>query len=319
MSTSPLPAPAKVCVRCGTDCAGKPRVKDQHGRYTCQPCVNQLKAARPAQAAATPSLHAPEPTTPEPEGFDVFDLAPEPSSPKTSPCGNCGRPVSEQAVVCVGCGFSKQLGRVLTPDDAPKSEDLPRGKRIQCKKCGYDLRGLKTAKCPECGTMNAVPSRRERDREDSAKVARDAYLQPALMFIIGALISTITYAAYVSHMGGNPAVGAMGYLVYLGVSVPIGVIVYWTCCLVWIGFDAPIHLIALRLAGIYAVTDVGYGLFAFVPLPWWAENGVVGFIYIGLLQHFLDMDLEDAVIVGLLTFIVKAVAVLVIMSKMGVI
>ena len=34
-------------------------------------------------------------------------------------------------------------------------------------------------------------------------------------------------------------------------------------------------------------------------------------------QHFLEMDREDAVIVGLITFIIKVVTILVIVSKLG--
>jgi hypothetical protein len=285
--------------------------------------VDKLKAqqgARPSAPPAPPATSAPVAVaTAEPDGFDVFDLAPDPKAPKTAPCPNCGRPVNDKAAVCVSCGYSKAHGRILQESDVPKSADPPRGVRQQCKKCNYDLRGLKSAKCPECGTINTRPSRRERDREDAAAVARETYLQPTLMFLIGAVLSTAIYAAYWSHRGAEPAAGALVYLVNLAVSIPIGVIVYWTCCLIWIGFDAPVHLIALRVAGIYAATDVGYGLFMFVPLPWWAESGVMGLIYVALLQHFLDMDLEDAVIVGLITFIVKVVGFLVIMAKMGII
>lgn len=315
-SSVPNTPSGKTCIRCGTDCSGKPRVKDLHGRYTCQSCVDTLKAregGKAAAPAAAPTTARPD----EPEGFDIFDLAPDPQAPKAGPCPNCGRPVNEQAAVCVACGYSKAHGRVLSESDIPKAADPPRGRRQTCKKCGYDIRGLKTAQCPECGTVNTRPSRRERDREDSARVARDSYLQPALMLLIGGIISTALYAAFATHRGGDPAAGAISYLISLAITVPIGVLVFWFCCLIWIGFDAPIHLTALRLAGIYAVTDVVRGLFLFVPLPWWAEGGVIGFIYIGLLQQFLEMDFEDALIVGLITFIVKVVTILVIASQLG--
>lgn len=319
MTTPASPAPGvpqpKTCIRCGADCNGKPRTKDQHGRYTCQPCVDRLKAQPAGRPPATPAPIAAAAV--EPEGFDVFDIAPDPNAPRTAPCPNCGRPVNEQAALCVGCGYSKTHGRVLSESDVPKSADPPPGKRQSCKKCGYDLRGLKSATCPECGAINTRPSRRERDREDSARVARDSYLQPALMLLIGGIIATALYAAHASQIGNSPAGGAIGYLISLAVTVPIGVLVFWFCCLIWIGFDAPIHLTALRLAGIYAVTDVVRGLFLFVPLPWWAEGGVIGFIYIGLLQQFLEMDYEDALIVGLITFIVKVATILIIASQLG--
>lgn len=308
--TTPAPAApnapqAKTCVRCGTDCNGKPRVKDQQGRYTCQPCVDKLHAQRaaskPSQGGGAPHGAAvAEPS--EPEGFDVFDIAPDPAAPKVAPCPNCGKPVNEQAAVCVGCGYSKQLGRVLKPSDTPRTEDLPRGKRIECKKCGYDLRGLKTAKCPECGTINTNPSRRDRDRENSAAAAREAYLKPLIYFVVGFL--GVCLIQLTQFGPGAVVLYGIGY----AIQVPIGVAVFWVCCLVWIGFDAPIHLTALRLAGIYALVDLAGSILGFIPIMGGAIGWIVSlFIYVGLLMDMLEMDLQDTVIVALLTSLVKTV------------
>ena len=306
MTTPASPAPQpKTCNRCGADCNGKPRVKDQQGRYTCQPCVDKLHAQKavakpsqpgPAQKATAVADRA------EPDGFDVFDIAQDPAAPKVSPCPNCGKPVNEQAAVCVGCGYSKQLGRVLKPSDTPKSEDMPRGKRITCKNCNYDLRGLKTAKCPECGTINTNPTRRERDKENSAATAREAYLKPLIYFVVGFLGVCLIQAL----QNGPSAV--LFYGVSYAIQVPIGLAVFWVCCLVWIGFDAPIHLTALRLAGIYALVDFAGSILGFIPIMGGAIGWIVSlFIYVGLLMDMLEMDLQDTVIVALLTSLVKTV------------
>jgi len=279
-----------------------PRVKDQHGRYTCRPCVDALKAQR-ANPSPTPPTPAPAAAAnAEPDGFDVFNIAPDPAAPKVAPCGNCGSPVNESAAVCVACGYSKQLGRVLKPSDTPKSDDLPRGKRIQCKKCNYDLRGLKTAKCPECGTINTNPSRRDRDKESSAQTAREAYLKPLIYFVVG-FLGVCLIQAFQHGLGG-----VVFYGVSYAIQVPIGLAVFWVCCLVWIGFDAPIHLTALRLAGIYALVDFAGSILGFIPIM----GGVIGWlvsllIYIGLLMDLLEMDLQDTVIVALLTSLAKTV------------
>src|SRR5258708_4962588 len=50
------PSSAKVCIKCGSDCSGKPRTKDAQGRYTCKACLDaaQHKAAG-ANAASKPA------------------------------------------------------------------------------------------------------------------------------------------------------------------------------------------------------------------------------------------------------------------------
>jgi hypothetical protein len=45
------------------------------------------------------------------------------------------------------------------------------------------------------------------------------------------------------------------YGLQLAIGVPIGVVAFFLCCLLWMGFDAPMHLTALRLVGVYALTD----------------------------------------------------------------
>lgn len=304
-------APAKVCTRCGQDCAGKPRVKDQRGRYTCQPCYDQLKAER---TAPTPS---PAPIAPsEPEGFDVFALESSAEEPKTSPCRNCGAPLAESAVLCVSCGFNKKLGRTARESDVAAALPPPsplatqRGRRTKCGKCGYDLRGTTGPKCPECGASAMAPTREEKNRENSEAVRRDTYIKPLVYFAVGfGIVSLIQLLS-----GGIDDL--LFYAVGYAIQVPIGVAVYWVCCLIWIGFDAPVHVTALRLAGIYALVDLASAIFSFVPIP------IIGWvapllIYVGLLMDLLELDLQDAVIVALITFLVKVLIAAFVIAKMS--
>jgi hypothetical protein len=53
MSTSAI---AKVCVMCGQDVAGRPRTKDQAGRYYCNPCWSSAISKAPGK----PQNHAPQ-------------------------------------------------------------------------------------------------------------------------------------------------------------------------------------------------------------------------------------------------------------------
>ncbi|MBX3404975.1 MAG: hypothetical protein KF699_16305 [Phycisphaeraceae bacterium] len=306
---STTPPPAKACTRCGQDCAGKPRVKDQHGRYTCQACLDRIKAER-----AAPAGPEPPPSAPEPEGFDVFALEPSADDTRTSPCRNCGRPLPESAALCVSCGFNRKLGRVMRDNDVaaaltpPPPTAQPLGRRIKCGQCGYDLRGITGMKCPECGASALAPTRREKDKENSVAVAREAYIKPLIYFAVGfGVVSLI-------QLFSNSPMHAVAYAIGYAIQVPIGVAVFWVCCLVWIGFDAPIHLTALRLAGIYALVDLADVIFKFVPIP------LVGwvlplFIYIGLLMDLLEMDLQDTVIVALITFMVKAVITIFVVAR----
>lgn len=43
---------AKICVVCGVDCDGKPRVKDPQGQYYCRPCHDRLRSERDANGGA---------------------------------------------------------------------------------------------------------------------------------------------------------------------------------------------------------------------------------------------------------------------------
>ncbi len=313
MSTA-TPPPAKVCTRCGQDCAGKPRVRDQQGRYLCKACVERVKAEHAMAASPAPQLAQPAPpaAASEPEGFDAFALEPSSDEPKAAPCRNCGAPLAEGAVLCVACGFNRKLGRTAREGDEaaalppPSPAAAQRGRRIRCGRCGYDLRGITGANCPECGASALAPTRRERDAENSAAVAREAYIKPLVYFAVGfGVVSAIEL------FKGGPT-DVLLYAIGYAIQVPIGVAVFWLCCLAWIGFDAPVHLTALRLAGVYALVDLASAIFESVTIP------LVGwlvplFVYIGLLMELLEMDMQDAVLVAIATFVVKiAIAVFVI-------
>ena len=102
----------------------------------------------------------------------------------------------------------------------------------------------------------------------------------------------------------------LGYLV----GVPIGVAVFLLCCMIWIGFDAPIHLIAFRLAGVYAVTNIAQTLIGFAPY-----GGIVLWLipmamYVGLLSQMLEIELAEAIVVGFLTFLAKVIIALTIIA-----
>ena len=86
---------AKLCVSCGVDCAGQPRVKDKNGRYLCKSCYDGKTAARESQTGAyevAPIETAPAPTV------------------TTTACPECGHVIPTGAVLCTDCGYNVRTG-----------------------------------------------------------------------------------------------------------------------------------------------------------------------------------------------------------------
>lgn len=293
--------PAKICVRCGEDCSDRPRVKDALGHYYCQPCAERVRAERNAPTPAA----APVPR-PDDGPIPLADDAP-PATADAAPreCVGCGLILSRDAVICTRCGLNTRTG-------LRAGADGPTGAGRACVKCGYDLAGLKSPRCPECGTLNSPRARRRaRDDRDARAVERTEYTKPLIMFAAGLAISSAITAGV-----GDGVQAILWYLIGYALYVPAGTGAFFVCCLLWIGFDAPMHLTALRLAAVYAVTDAVAGVMGFVPLPI-IPMLVVLFTYIGLLMDLLDLDVQDAVIVAVATSLIQAgVVVVVTMYRM---
>ncbi len=310
--------PAKTCIRCGQDCSGKPRTKDPQGRYTCRECYDKALAARaqatevkPARAAVAVPAGGPAAAServPDPEPADgVFGLEDDAAglgaiaAAQPKECTNCGLFLPQATIICTRCGLNTQTGKVLGTQKVA-------GEGRQCIKCGYSLQGLKGTKCPECGTVNFVQTkeekRREQDRKASRAVARNAYLKPIIVFIVGlaAMVGLFTM------LGASTEGALVSLLMKYAIFVPIGVVVYFICCLLWMGFDAPMHLSALRLAAAFAVTDA-------ISLP----AMLLGFLFgpivlicaMGLiLRDLMDLDIQDAIILAVILVVVQVAVVI---------
>jgi len=118
MSADPTTA-AKLCTVCGIDCAGKPRIKDQQGRYICKECFDKAKQTRQTQKSPPPAAGAPAATVAVPaDGDNSFLLAmgskESTGTAGTKPCPECGRAMPTNAVICVGCGFNTSTGKRLS-------------------------------------------------------------------------------------------------------------------------------------------------------------------------------------------------------------
>lgn len=273
-----------------------------------------------AGAPATGLLHDAAPPNEEPaltlddgagfgEGIPLEDDAAgitSAAAAQPTACPGCGVFLPHGTVICTRCGMNTQTGQALGTQKLA-------GEGRQCIKCGYSLKGLKSMKCPECGTVNVVKSlkdqRREQDRKTSRQVARNAYLKPLLAFAVGLTIAVLL----ASQLGADPKAAIISLLVQYAIFVPIGVIVFFLCCLAWLGFDAPMHLSALRLAAVFAITDA-------VAIP----SLALGFYAIGVLlcvmaiaiHTLMDLDIPDSFILALLLLVVMVVVYVALISAL---
>ncbi len=146
-------AAGKVCVHCGVNCEGRPRVKDADGRYACKACFDRIAAGGPpAQAASAPAVKVVASTkTPAAVGSgraasnasvaqiddDAMDLSSLVSAEKQASenvhfaemqrCPHCNALAPAGSRICTGCGFDNQTGAVAAKTKVFKqpSEKIP--------------------------------------------------------------------------------------------------------------------------------------------------------------------------------------------------
>lgn len=287
----------KSCIKCGEDCSNRPRSKDAQGRYICQSCIDSIKAAKPAPPTLSP------PQLPADDG--TLALAIEDAAPKTKPCKSCGSTIPEAALLCTSCGFDFVTGKSAAAAKKP-------GART-CIKCGYDLTGVKSSRCPECGTFNTDASRKaelnKRDRQDNI---RSEYLKPLYMLFGGLAVATA--AAFLS--GHQLTSVVITLFLQFAISAVLGTIAFFFACLFWMGFDAPFHLTALRLLGIAAVCEAVWQVTAPIPIPFVASAALL-ITYIGLLQSVMSLDLQDAMLFAVVNWVLKVFIVVAIVTALS--
>lgn len=118
-------SPNKLCVVCGKDVAGKPRVKDAAGRYTCvgdcqQKHVESMKqSVVPAKGAGTASAGGASKSASvsaasvprSDEGSMLNDLISQSPMLKAGKCEQCGSIMPQGGVICTRCGFNTKTGK----------------------------------------------------------------------------------------------------------------------------------------------------------------------------------------------------------------
>ena len=288
---------AKVCIRCKQDCSNRPRVKDPQGRYTCRVC---LDAAKPLARPAPPDDGA-IPIADEPLPASLLDAPAAPVAAGLAMCPSCGSSIPHGGAICVQCGFDVRKGQKLGTAEGPLKEESPiPPKGGKCGKCGYSLKGLKQPRCPECGTVVGKLTDRERRRRENAETVKWSYLKPLIHIAVGLGGGVLFYLATAG------SIDVVKYLITYAIQLPFCEAVFVACCFMWIGFDSSLHLILLRIAGVLALVSLAAVFVGYVPFGI-AKVVLIVLIYIGLMSESMELDFQDAVLVGIATYGVQLI------------
>ena len=270
------PQSAKTCSVCGDDVAKKPRVKDASGRYFCEPCHAKAQAASkavpaspkdpPQQGAVSGRVQRGDSGRLEmrraaPGGaIELADGDEQEDKSGLEFCPDCAMPMREDAEVCFSCGFNRKTGRPVgtTFDDGAST---PARRQKACGKCGYDLGGLRTAKCPECGHVNVPRGKHELMERMPRRVTGRAGIAPLVILGAWGVLQVVL------DLAGAGSILRAG--IFLVGACAIGVPAYWVLNVFWIDREEPWWTLALGVTAVYAGGDV-------VPTLLLASGGLTG-------------------------------------------
>jgi hypothetical protein len=228
------------------------------------------------------------------EDFDPVPIAAPTEHHASKKCGVCGAPMGNDSRVCGLCAYDDRKGIQTSTLVKSVSED---GRRIvQCKSCGYDLSGLPTATCPECGTNNI----KKHDLLEGVELETElaALRKPFIAMAVG-FGGSLLVAALAWQMPGVVAVLQLHALI-----LPVALVVVSACLIAWIGVDSTWGLTLLQITGAVAVTGLvvttlstAGAFFPFSGGPLLIPPLIVGFfILVGSLSMLLEMEASDAAI-----------------------
>lgn len=305
MTTPPSsrqPAQGKICIRCGLDCSNRPRTKDLQGRYTCRDCYDAMQR-EPAIALPPASKkhaeHQAEPAAEADGGIYALlleDAIRDQARVTTSPCPGCGHPLAADAAICTTCGYNPRTGQTVTTRKASAS--------------GPDI---------AVDDDPLVKARRHERRRQKTLATQMEYIKPLIAMAVGLGIT----CTLVFNRGGADSLAE--YLLVYAIALPATVVGFLFCCWMWLGFDAPLPIVAVRLAAVNALVDilfVGIG-FSGVRMSIFAFGGRIALpllCYAALLMHYMELDFEDALMAGLLTGVVKVIGTIILiywLANMG--
>jgi len=151
-------------------------------------------------------------------------------------------------------------------------------------------------------------ARREADEamaREASELSRWEYLRPAAMLAVG-MTGTMIWMVADPAARSSPNIGTLqvvvGYPIVVAFQVLFGIAGLWIASSLWLGGAGPLTLGVLRLAGIYTLTDLLDLLVA--PLLLLGTLFSLA-VYVGLLAWLFELDWREAIVVGLITFLLK--------------
>lgn len=102
------------------------------------------------------------------------------------------------------------------------------------------------------------------------------------------------------------------------VLVPLGYLAYVLLAAVWFGSDSPPGITILRLAAAYALADAVSEVVSIVFILFLTQALIFG-AYIGLLMKFLELDAIEAMVLALVTALLKFIVIVWVLHAIGVI
>ncbi|MFN0131687.1 MAG: hypothetical protein ACKVW3_04015 [Phycisphaerales bacterium] len=196
-----------------------------------------------------------------------IDAPPVPSTP-TRPCPGCGHPADVAATLCVRCGHMMESGKQAST---------------------------------RSGTDRLPPPP---PRFQVHAINPDSGLRPFRKPMVMLTVSLLATLAWKFGMDG-PA-ESLAYLTRYAITLPIAIGILALACLLFVDYSAPLLLTALSIAAALACADlIQHGLhYTLIPTLAWVAAFVV---YCGCIADLLELDMPDAVFVGLATYFAKLV------------
>ena len=153
----------------------------------------------------------------------------------------------------------------------------------------------------------------QENREADEQAARMEYIKPLVMLLVGGLVVMGLHLMTTPEDpdGISGLVLAAGYPIGLAIELAFGVAGLWIAATLWLGGAGPLGLAIVRLAGIYAMTDlIGIIVAPLVMVGWL----IMVVLYVVMLAWLFEFDIKESIMVALITFLLKFFAGVVIFS-----
>jgi hypothetical protein len=203
------------------------------------------------------------PSNPEPLPLEpVAETPGEAAKQSRRPCPSCGNAMRTDAVLCLACGYNQASGERIEGEAAI---ELP--SPIPCWHCGYDLRGLKSDTCPECGELQATlytngqgpvqvlrPKAMKAQRQTAWMIwfgLKDDLAAAVLfrpVFLLAFATLAIVAAMFRAGLSGPVLTSGLGVVI----GVAIGGTLHWLATQLWDGIDAPLRFFVLQVSAVSA-------------------------------------------------------------------